>query len=83
VRLAELWRQTAGHDQSAARVVAKGGGIKAVIEATDLRTLDNLARLIDPTRLACSDEPGSVEQVAGNLESNVHPAGVAAPPTRS
>jgi hypothetical protein len=62
VRLAELWRQTAGHDQTAAPVVAKGGGIQAVIEATDLRALDNLARLIDPTRLACSDEPASVNK---------------------
>jgi hypothetical protein len=36
------------HDQTAAAVVSRGGGIQAVIDATDLRTLDNVARLIDP-----------------------------------
>jgi SAM-dependent methyltransferase len=37
-----------GHDRTAARVVSEGGGIQAVIEATELCTLDNAARLIDP-----------------------------------
>jgi hypothetical protein len=35
-------------DETAARVVAAGGGSEAVIEATGLRTLENVARLIDP-----------------------------------
>jgi len=38
-------------DEAAARVVAPGGGSEAVIEATDLRTLENAARLIDPAIL--------------------------------
>jgi hypothetical protein len=41
-----------GHDMTAARVVAEGGGIQAVIEATDLRSLDNVVRLIDPAILS-------------------------------
>ena len=41
-----------GHDQTAARVVAEGGGIQAIIEATDLRSLDNVVRLIDPEILS-------------------------------
>jgi len=40
-----------GHDQTAARVVAEGGGIQAVIDATDLRTLENVVRSIDPAIL--------------------------------
>jgi hypothetical protein len=40
-----------GHDQAAARVVAEGGGIEAIIEATDLRSLDNVVRSIDPAIL--------------------------------
>jgi hypothetical protein len=39
------------NDDIAARVVAKGGGIHDVIEATDLRTLENVANLIDPAIL--------------------------------
>jgi hypothetical protein len=35
-------------DEAAARVVAAGGGSEAVIEATGLRTLANVAQLIDP-----------------------------------
>jgi hypothetical protein len=35
-------------DEAAARVVAAGGGSEAVIEATGLRTLENVAQLIDP-----------------------------------
>jgi hypothetical protein len=34
-------------DETAARIVAAGGGSEAVIEATGLRTLKNVARLID------------------------------------
>jgi hypothetical protein len=40
-----------GHDQTAARVVAEGGGIEAIIEATDLRSLENVVRSIDPAIL--------------------------------
>jgi hypothetical protein len=39
------------HDQIAARVVSAGGGIEDVIEATDLRTLSNVAGL-DPVIVA-------------------------------
>jgi len=35
-------------DEMAARVVDAGGGIQAVIEATDLRTRENVLGLIDP-----------------------------------
>jgi len=38
-------------DERAARVVADGGGMQAVIEATRLRTLENVVRLIDPAIL--------------------------------
>ena len=40
-----------GHDQTAARIVAEGGGIQAIIDATDLRSLDNVVRSIDPAIL--------------------------------
>jgi hypothetical protein len=36
------------HDATAARVVAEGGGIQAVIDATDLRSHENVASSIDP-----------------------------------
>jgi hypothetical protein len=39
------------HDLTAARVVAEGGGIEAVLEATDLRTLENVVNSIDPAIL--------------------------------
>ena len=39
-------------DQAAARAVAAGGGIQAVIEATGLRTRENVLALIDPAILA-------------------------------
>ncbi len=39
------------NDDIAARVVANGGGVQAVIDATDLRTLDNVKNLIDPAIL--------------------------------
>jgi hypothetical protein len=35
-------------DETAAGVVAAGGGGEALIEATGLRTFENVARLIDP-----------------------------------
>jgi hypothetical protein len=35
------------NDDTAARIVAAGGGMQAVIEATGLRTRDNVLRLID------------------------------------
>jgi hypothetical protein len=38
-------------DEMAARVVAAGGGMQAVIEVTDLRTRANVDRLIDPVIL--------------------------------
>ena len=36
------------HDHTAARVVAEGGGIQDVIDATDLRSHENVASSIDP-----------------------------------
>jgi hypothetical protein len=36
------------HDATAAGIVAEGGGIQAVIEATELRTHENVASSIDP-----------------------------------
>ncbi len=38
-------------DDIAASVVAEGGGVQDVIEATDLRTLENVRNLIDPAIL--------------------------------
>ncbi len=39
-------------DEIAARIVAAGGGMQAVIEATGSRTLENVVRGIDPAILA-------------------------------
>jgi hypothetical protein len=39
------------NDDIAARTVASGGGMQAVIEATGLRTLENVVNLIDPAIL--------------------------------
>jgi hypothetical protein len=39
------------NDLTAARTVAAGGGMQAVIEATGLRTRENVLRLIDSTIL--------------------------------
>lgn len=39
------------HDETAKLVVAAGGGTQAVTDATDLRTLKQVARLIDPAIL--------------------------------
>ena len=47
-------------DQLAADVVDNGGGICAVIEATGLRTLDNVARRIDPTTLVSAFDNDAV-----------------------
>ncbi len=53
-----------GHDETAARVVNAGGGIEAVIEASELGTLEQLARRLNastttaqytfPSRVGCS-----------------------------
>ena len=40
-----------GHDEAALRVVASGGGLEAIIEATNLHTRENVLRLIDPAIL--------------------------------
>jgi len=45
---AELHSQS---DDTAVAVVASGGGIEAIVEATDLRTRENVFRLIDPVIL--------------------------------
>ena len=52
-----------GHDVTAARVVAEGGGIQAVIEATDLRSLDYVVRLIDPAILTQAYDNDAVAKV--------------------
>ena len=39
------------NDDIAAAVVTEGGGIQEVLEATDLRTLENVTNLIDPAIL--------------------------------
>ena len=43
-----------GNDLRAEEVVADGGGIQAIIDATGLRTLENVERLIDPVILAAA-----------------------------
>jgi hypothetical protein len=50
------------NDVTAARVVEEGGGIQAVIDATDLRTLDNVVRLIDPAILKQAYDNDVLEQ---------------------
>jgi hypothetical protein len=49
-------------DEIAARAVAAGGGIEAVIEATGLRTLENVARLIDPAILTRAFDNDSLDK---------------------
>lgn len=51
------------HDQTAARVVAEGGGIQPIIEATDLRSLDNVTRSIDPAILAQAYDNDAIAKV--------------------
>jgi hypothetical protein len=66
-------------DEIAARVVAAGGGIEAVIEATGLRTLDNAARLLDPailTRAFDNDSPDKqrrLRQPSGSARIRLSP----------
>jgi hypothetical protein len=57
-----------GHDQTAAHVVAHGGGIQAVIEATDLRSLDNVVRLIDPAILTQAYDNDAIAKVQSPKE---------------
>jgi hypothetical protein len=56
------------HDQTAARVVAEGGGIQAIIEATDLRSLDNVRRSIDPAILAQAYDNDAIAKVRASKE---------------
>jgi hypothetical protein len=58
-------------DDIAAAVVASGGGIGAVVEATDLRTCENVLRLIDPagSRPGRRSGGGSSPAVHGRLGS--------------
>jgi hypothetical protein len=57
-----------GHDQTAARIVAEGGGIQAIIEATDLRSLDNVARSMDPAILAQAYDNDAIAKVQSSKE---------------
>src|SRR5439155_6201861 len=50
------------NDEAAARVVAEGGGMQAVIDATGSRTLENVARLIDPAILKQALDNDVLEQ---------------------
>jgi hypothetical protein len=52
-----------GHDQTAARVVAEGGGIEAIIDATDLRSLDNVVTSIDPAILTRAYDNDAIAKV--------------------
>lgn len=49
-------------DEIAARVVAAGGGILAVIDATSLRSFENIVRLIDPAILKRALDNDSLEE---------------------
>jgi hypothetical protein len=49
-------------DERAARAAADGGGMRAVIEATGLRTLENVVRLIDPAILKQALDNDVLEQ---------------------
>jgi hypothetical protein len=50
------------NDEMAARVVAEGGGMQAVIDATGLRTLENVVNLIDPAILKQALDNDVLEQ---------------------
>jgi len=50
------------NDETAARVVAAGGGMEAVIDATGLRPRENVARLIDPAILKQALDNDVLEQ---------------------
>jgi hypothetical protein len=51
------------NDDTAARVVAAGGGMKAVIDATGLHTRENVLGLIDPAILVRALDNDLLEQV--------------------
>jgi hypothetical protein len=53
-----------GADELAARAVASGGGVQAVIEATGLRTRGNALRLIDPSILVGALENDATARAA-------------------
>ena len=54
------------NDDTAARVVASGGGMRAVIDATGLRTLENVVSLIDPAILKQALDNDVLEQAAAS-----------------
>ena len=57
-----------GSDELAERAVAAGGGIEAVIEATGLRTRENVQRLIDPAILVRALENEAAAAAAAEPE---------------
>jgi hypothetical protein len=57
-----------GHDQTAARVVAEGGGIEAIIDATDLRTLENVVTSIDPAILTQAYDNDAIAKTQPHAE---------------
>ena len=57
---AELWSTA---DEIAALVVAEGGGMQAVIDATGFRTLENVVRGIDPAILTQAYDNDLLAQV--------------------
>lgn len=56
------------HDKTAAQVVAEGGGIQEIIEATDLRTLDNVVGSIDPAILTQAYDNDAIAKVQAPKE---------------
>jgi hypothetical protein len=59
--------QHSGSDKTAARVVAEGRGIQAVIDATGLRTLENVVRRIDPAILELAFDNDVLGQAPSSL----------------
>lgn len=56
-------------DDMAAQVVAAGGGMQAVLDVTDLRTLENVVGLIDPAILKQAFDNDALAQVQAPLGS--------------
>ena len=66
-------------DHAAARAVAAGGGIQAVIEATGLRTLKNVLNLIDPAILDRARQNDAARPPAAATASKLDTSDLEAP----
>ncbi len=53
-------------DTTAVRIVEAGGGMEAVIEATGVRTRENVLRLIDPAILERARQNDAARAAAGD-----------------